>query len=511
MDVTEVRYRRRHNRDELEFEDDDDDDDENSNSNSVVADELNSDDYDNFVVEDEASGASDFDNYGENVSGTLGNVMRSSPFGSSRINCTSDSTSDEGCCSEDDVDSDGDVNYGGGPNRRRYMAEMIDNGSGASSVPPIFNDKKRVPTSKLSIQSSVVHRPRNSSRPRTSVPSPSSPSSFTSSTTMNASYAPLQEASQHLSTSTSKAHSPAHKGTVDALSRKRRVFWVERTEFTGGDHRPCFTFHGAVVEINQSAAPTSTSTTTSSTMTEQRTLSSTQSSHQRLLEKGLTLSVRYEPPSPKFSHKCPSSASYRLKVARGKDFLYSTRGMEKSLLVDYSAHHAVWGDLELHFVQQAEMRRFMIRLKHVKQEDVTGKGILLGDYHMPGIGDNNVANVEVIQDQDAHTSIVPILKSRLEESYQFVHGWSRSVWIKTTTSLQIYLGKSLFLSSFSSTSSSNNTQDSPCQKMSSSIGEDEVSSYIAQSTSSTALKIGISISIGVGILATISCLTLKRR
>jgi len=103
-----------------------------------------------------------------------------------------------------------------------------------------------------------------------------------------------------------------------------------------------------------------------------------QQQQQRILEDGLTLSVRYEPPSPKFHHKCPSSASYRLKVARGKDFLYSTRGMERSLYVDYTAQHAIWGDLELHFTQKADLKRFMLGLKHVRQEDVTGKGILLG-------------------------------------------------------------------------------------------------------------------------------------
>ena len=34
-----------------------------------------------------------------------------------------------------------------------------------------------------------------------------------------------------------------------------------------------------------------------------------------VVEKDLTLSLRYEPPSPKFSKQCPTSASYRLKVS----------------------------------------------------------------------------------------------------------------------------------------------------------------------------------------------------
>ena len=286
----------------FEYEDEEDSDDVGADEEDihrmVAAEPTDTDDYDNFVVEDEASGASDFDNYGESVM-SIREMMRGE--GGAFSGRTPGAGQSNGESGDSDCD-DADEEYGGGPNRRRRLAAFLDE---RSNTPSVFNDRRAV-------------------------------------------YAGVP-AGGAASSSSGDPSTP--------LTRTRRVFRVERTEFSGGHHRPCFTFHGLVVEGS----------------TEQQ-----QQQQQRILEDGLTLSVRYEPPSPKFHHKCPSSASYRLKVARGKDFLYSTRGMERSLYVDYTAQHAIWGDLELHFTQKADLKRFMLGLKHVRQEDVTGKGILLG-------------------------------------------------------------------------------------------------------------------------------------
>eukprot|EP00217_Crustomastix_stigmatica_P010195 CAMPEP_0183798300 /NCGR_PEP_ID=MMETSP0803_2-20130417/18410_1 /TAXON_ID=195967 /ORGANISM="Crustomastix stigmata, Strain CCMP3273" /LENGTH=163 /DNA_ID=CAMNT_0026042979 /DNA_START=93 /DNA_END=581 /DNA_ORIENTATION=- len=107
----------------------------------------------------------------------------------------------------------------------------------------------------------------------------------------------------------------------------RRLFVVEKTLRCVSSYRPSFEYLGRVVELGAAASPDSG----------------------RVLEAGLTLSLRYEPPSPKFTAKCPGSASYRLKVSRGEEFLYSTRGLNKRVVVSGVAKAVVWGNLELGF------------------------------------------------------------------------------------------------------------------------------------------------------------------
>ncbi len=123
-----------------------------------------------------------------------------------------------------------------------------------------------------------------------------------------------------------------------------------------GGCRPSFLFTGYVVEqAPGSALPVPASL---------RLLSD-----ERKIERDLTLSLRYEPPSPKFSRSCPTSTSYRLKVSRGKDFLYLTRGLTKKIRVDSLDLVVTWGNLELAFANSEELRLFVDALKYVEFVD----------------------------------------------------------------------------------------------------------------------------------------------
>eukprot|EP00240_Pyramimonas_obovata_P011944 CAMPEP_0118949120 /NCGR_PEP_ID=MMETSP1169-20130426/49068_1 /TAXON_ID=36882 /ORGANISM="Pyramimonas obovata, Strain CCMP722" /LENGTH=139 /DNA_ID=CAMNT_0006895681 /DNA_START=226 /DNA_END=642 /DNA_ORIENTATION=+ len=82
----------------------------------------------------------------------------------------------------------------------------------------------------------------------------------------------------------------------------RRLFKVQKTVRVGGLHRPTFEYFGFVVETSLEEGSSSEST---------------------IVERDLTICLRYEPPSPKFKHQCPHYASYRLKLSRGSEFIYS--------------------------------------------------------------------------------------------------------------------------------------------------------------------------------------------
>ena len=88
-------------------------------------------------------------------------------------------------------------------------------------------------------------------------------------------------------------------------------------------------------------------------------------SNEKTIEQDLTLSLRYEPPSPKFSRSCPTSTSYRLKVSRGEDFLYLTRGLTKKVSVDKLELVVTWGNLELAFGNSEELGIFLGALRYV--------------------------------------------------------------------------------------------------------------------------------------------------
>jgi len=136
----------------------------------------------------------------------------------------------------------------------------------------------------------------------------------------------------------------------------RRVFVIENTLRVGGNHRPSFEYFGYVVEVPTSVPP-------------HEDLKPLARAHDARVETNLTLSLRYEPPSPKFKRQCPQFASYRLKVSRGNDFVYSTRGMDRQLQCYRSSLVAVWGPLQLSFLQPDDLSVFLAALKYVEVAD----------------------------------------------------------------------------------------------------------------------------------------------
>jgi len=136
----------------------------------------------------------------------------------------------------------------------------------------------------------------------------------------------------------------------------RRLFKVQKTLRVGGNHRPTFEYFGYVVEVPTQRGPTS----------QLEGLDVITEDSEGVVERDLTLSLRYEPPSPKFKQQCPLFASYRLKLSRGSEFIYSTRGMEKTLTCNQKSLVAVWGSLEIAFLQQSDLNLFISSLKYVE-------------------------------------------------------------------------------------------------------------------------------------------------
>ncbi|UPQ99156.1 hypothetical protein HOP50_03g24630 [Chloropicon primus] len=141
--------------------------------------------------------------------------------------------------------------------------------------------------------------------------------------------------------------------SIFSTADKRRLFVVEDIIKVCSGCRPSFLFTGYVVEHAPGALPSSLRL----------------SSREKTIEKDLTLSLRYEPPSPKFSRSCPTSTSYRLKVSRGAEFLYLTRGLTKKIRVDERELVVTWGNLELAFANSEELKIFTSALKYVLVED----------------------------------------------------------------------------------------------------------------------------------------------
>mmetsp|Transcript_30373 Transcript_30373/g.85802 ORF Transcript_30373/g.85802 Transcript_30373/m.85802 type:complete len:319 (+) Transcript_30373:1847-2803(+) len=139
----------------------------------------------------------------------------------------------------------------------------------------------------------------------------------------------------------------------------RRIFIVTTIIKARGAHRPSFEFHGYIIGFEGTG--------------DGQAHAAGERTGAHVVANGLTLSLRYEPPSPKFGSKCPGLTSYRLKVSRGPEFLYSMRGLPQQMWVDSAARVAVWGKLELAFASPAELGRFLETLKHV---DVSEEALL---------------------------------------------------------------------------------------------------------------------------------------
>ena len=133
----------------------------------------------------------------------------------------------------------------------------------------------------------------------------------------------------------------------------RRLFIVQSTSRAHRGCRPSFEFEGYIVEVGAGLLRDGGEAVDSARGT------------QKLVDSGLTLSLRYEPPSPKFSRQCPDYTSYRLKLCKGPEFLYSVRGLQRQLHVNSKAFFVVWGNLELAFRSGGELTNFLEALRYV--------------------------------------------------------------------------------------------------------------------------------------------------
>ncbi|KXZ46252.1 hypothetical protein GPECTOR_45g122 [Gonium pectorale] len=85
------------------------------------------------------------------------------------------------------------------------------------------------------------------------------------------------------------------------------------------------------------------------------------------------LSFKYEPPSPKFSRKRPGSISYRLQLLQGSQFLYSLRGLPRTLRCQRRARALEWGPIHVVFASEADLDTFLATIKYVQAEEVAGE------------------------------------------------------------------------------------------------------------------------------------------
>ena len=191
-------------------------------------------------------------------------------------------------------------------------------------------------------------------------------------------------------------------GGGEAEERERRWFRVTDVLRAGGDFRPSFVLAGDVIEARGGDGCAAAAAAASAAPRPQpqpqpppppespaETIADSDSEHQggaagedghvgapaAVIAAGLTLALRYEPPSPKFTRLRPRAASYRLSVRRGDDFLYSSRGLAPLATYDRGAATVVWGELRLVFAGgEAAMSRFIDALKYVDvvEERVSG-------------------------------------------------------------------------------------------------------------------------------------------
>lgn len=169
-------------------------------------------------------------------------------------------------------------------------------------------------------------------------------------------------------------------------SHSRRVFEVHQVTRIVGGFRPSVECRGDVVEVP--CVPPYASLRMPARAYSSATIAQ---SH-------LTLNLRYEPPSPKFTRKHPECASYRLTFLRGSDFLYSTRGLHTRIVFSRKLAFAVWGNLELFFGQPQLLDRVLSCLKHVK---LSGSLLLLSNRSAPMQGGSPLPVDPVAEEQKA--------------------------------------------------------------------------------------------------------------
>ena len=153
----------------------------------------------------------------------------------------------------------------------------------------------------------------------------------------------------------------------------RRSYVVQQITRASSSHRPSFTFLGYAVEYTDGRGSQTERGNSAANMSARsqkagsQTARGGQSQRSRLVvvATGLSLNITYEPPSPKFHQQCPGSSSYRLKLFKANDFLYSVRGLPQQVRVHQNAYIVRWGPLELQYNSKQQLDMFTSAVKHV--------------------------------------------------------------------------------------------------------------------------------------------------
>jgi len=154
----------------------------------------------------------------------------------------------------------------------------------------------------------------------------------------------------------------------------RRSYVVQQITRASSSHRPSFTFLGYAVEYTDGRGSQTERGNSAANMSARsqkagsQTARGGQSQRSRLVvvATGLSLNITYEPPSPKFHQQCPGSSSYRLKLFKANDFLYSVRGLPQQVRVHQNAYIVRWGPLELQYNSKQQLDMFTSAVKHVE-------------------------------------------------------------------------------------------------------------------------------------------------
>ena len=149
---------------------------------------------------------------------------------------------------------------------------------------------------------------------------------------------------------------------------------VQKITRASSSHRPSFTFLGYAVEYTDGNGSQTERGTSAGNMSARQHRSGSQTARggqsQRtrlvVIATGLSLNITYEPPSPKFHQQHPGNASYRLKLSKGSESLYSVRGLPHLIRVHPNAYIARWGALELQYSSKQQLDTFTTAVKHVE-------------------------------------------------------------------------------------------------------------------------------------------------
>ncbi|KAL3145355.1 hypothetical protein ABBQ38_001611 [Trebouxia sp. C0009 RCD-2024] len=152
----------------------------------------------------------------------------------------------------------------------------------------------------------------------------------------------------------------------------RRSFVVQQITRANSSHRPSFTFVGYVVEYTGGSGNKTERGSSAGSMSSRHHREDSQTARGGLSQRSriiviasdLSLNITYEPPSPKFHQQCPGSSSYRLKLFKGSDFLYSVRGLPHQVKVHQNAYVVSLDGLLLLF---KALHAWLLRTQHLRR------------------------------------------------------------------------------------------------------------------------------------------------